>query len=319
MTTAQEDVAKIYRSLYLIRSVEREVARIYPTDKIKSPVHLSIGQEAASVAVCSLLEHDDVVYGTYRGHALYLAKGGDLNAMVAELYGKATGCAKGKGGSMHLIDVAAGVMGTSAVVGTTIPHAAGHALAFQMRRKPQVVVCFLGDGAVEEGVFHETMNFAALKKLPVLFVCENNLYAIHAPLATRQSTAIAERVRSYGIPSVRIDDGDPWKIRSTVAPWIESMRRGQGGPYFVECVAYRWLEHVGPNEDFKAGYRSLAEAEPWYACDPLAAIGRQLDEQQRTAIEREVTGRLEEAFAFAERSPFPDVDQLHTHVYKEMS
>ncbi|MBY0512547.1 MAG: thiamine pyrophosphate-dependent dehydrogenase E1 component subunit alpha, partial [Gemmataceae bacterium] len=159
--------ARLYRSLYRIRRLEEEVARAYPTDKIKSPVHLSIGQEAVSVGVCDALRPQDVVFGTYRGHALYLAKGGDMRAMVAELYGKATGCARGKGGSMHLIDPEAGVMGTSAVVGTTIANAAGYAYALKTRRSDAAVISFFGDGATEEGVFSETLNFAALKRLPV--------------------------------------------------------------------------------------------------------------------------------------------------------
>src|SRR5438309_778362 len=170
---------RIYRSLYRIRRVEEEVAKIYPTDKIKSPVHLSIGQEAVSVGVCEALRGEDVVFGTYRSHALYLAKGGNLKAMIAELYGKATGCAKGKGGSMHMIAPSVQMWGTSAVVGTTIPHAVGYAYALKLRRRDGIVACFFGDGATEEGVFYESMNFAALKKLPIIFICENNCYAIH--------------------------------------------------------------------------------------------------------------------------------------------
>src|SRR5262249_12776491 len=170
---------RLYRSLYRIRRIEEEVARVYPTDRIKSPVHLSIGQEAVSVGVCEAFEPRDVVFGTYRGHALYLARGGDLRAMVAELYGKATGCTKGKGGSMHLIDPDCGVMGTSAVVGTTIANAVGYAYAQRYRRTGSIVASFFGDGATEEGVFAESLNFAALKRLPLLFVCENNGYAIH--------------------------------------------------------------------------------------------------------------------------------------------
>ena len=161
---------KIYRALYRIRRVEEEIINVYSTDKIKSPVHLSIGQEAVSVGACLALEPKDIVFGTYRGHALYLAKGGNLKRMIAELYGKATGCAKGKGGSMHLIDVSAGVMGGSAVVGTTIANAIGYAYALKYQKKDSVVVSFFGDGAVDEGVFHESLNFAALKKLPIVFI-----------------------------------------------------------------------------------------------------------------------------------------------------
>src|SRR5581483_2826895 len=204
---------RLYRSLYRIRRLEEEFARVYPTDRIKSPVHLSIGQEAVSVGVCAALRPEDVVFGTYRGHALYLARGGDLRAMLAELYGKATGCAGGKGGSMHLIDPEAGVMGTSAVVGTTIPNAAGYAYAMKLRRQGTIVASFFGDGATEEGVFHESLNWAALQQLPLLFVCENNGYAIHTPRSRRQPRPdIAERARSYGIPTERIEDGDVFAI-----------------------------------------------------------------------------------------------------------
>src|SRR5437660_7795827 len=182
-------IARLYRSLYRIRRLEEEVARVYPSDRIKSPVHLSIGQEAVSVGVCEALLPCDVVYGTYRGHALYLARGGDLKRMVAELYGKATGCTGGKGGSMHLIAPEQGMMGTSAVVGTTIANAVGYAYALRYRRWPAVVASFFGDGATEEGVFAESLNFAVLKRLPILFVCENNQYVIHTHQSRRQGTA----------------------------------------------------------------------------------------------------------------------------------
>src|SRR5216684_70260 len=179
---------RLYRSLYRIRRLEEEVARVYPSDKIKSPVHLSIGQEAVSVAVCEALRPGDVVFGTYRGHALYLAKGGDMKQMVAELYGKATGCTKGKGGSMHLISLEAGMMGASAVVGTTVANAIGYAYALKHQGKQALIVSFFGDGATEEGVFAESLNFAVLKQLPILFVCENNRYAIHTHQSRRQGT-----------------------------------------------------------------------------------------------------------------------------------
>ena len=175
---SQSDLERIYRSLRLIRRAEEEVARIYPSDKTASPVHLSIGQEAVAVGVCDVLEPDDVVSPTYRGHAAYLAKGASLRGLFAELYGKATGTAHGKGGSMHLIDMQHNVLGASAVVGTTIPVALGFALAFKRTQSNRVVVAFFGDGATEEGVFTESLNFAALHKLPILFVCENNFSAI---------------------------------------------------------------------------------------------------------------------------------------------
>jgi TPP-dependent pyruvate/acetoin dehydrogenase alpha subunit len=311
-------ISRLYRSLVRIRRVEEEIARVYPTDKVKSPVHLSIGQEAVSVGVCAALRPDDVVFGTYRGHALYLAKGGDLKKMIAELYGKATGCAGGKGGSMHLIDVAAGMMGTSAVVGTTIPQAVGYAWGARLRGRDTLVASFFGDAAIEEGVWHESMNFAALRKLPLLFVCENNFYAIHTHLQRRQPVLdLCGRARAYGIPAERIEDNDPVRIYERVHEAAAAVRRNGAGPRFFECLTYRWKEHVGPGEDFHAGYRSRAEAEPWIANDPVRRLGGLLPAAARERIEREVAAEIREAFRFAEESPFPAPDALYTDVFKE--
>src|SRR5215207_10554479 len=225
--SALPDSARIYQKLRLIRRVEEEVARVYATDKIKSPVHLSIGQEAVSVGVCDVLRPDDVVFGTYRGHALYLAKGGDMSAMVAELYGKIGGCTRGKGGSMHLIDTECGVMGTSAVVGTTIANAAGYAYALRSRRSDAVVVSFFGDGATEEGVFAETLNFAVLKRLPVLFVCENNGYAIHTAQRKRQGLPnICARARAFGVPATKLDGNDVFALRDNAEELVSKLRAG---------------------------------------------------------------------------------------------
>ncbi|QQG40404.1 MAG: thiamine pyrophosphate-dependent dehydrogenase E1 component subunit alpha [Candidatus Levyibacteriota bacterium] len=310
--------AKIYRSLYRIRRVEEEIGKVYPTDKIKSPVHLSIGQEAVSVGVCLALDSQDIVFGTYRGHALYLAKGGNLKKMIAELYGKATGCAKGKGGSMHLIDVAAGVMGESAIVGTTIPQAVGYAYALKIKRSSSVVVSFFGDGAVEEGVFHESMNFAALKKLPIIFICENNFYAIHTHQMKRQANPkIWERVKSYGISSERIVGNDLFKIYQHVGNAVKALRSGKLGPIFFECTTYRLKEHVGPNEDYYLGYRTREEAEPWLKNDPLQKLALLIKSKNRQEIEKEVEKEIVEAFAYAEKSPFPKGSELFTEVFKD--
>lgn len=310
-------LAQLYRALYRIRRVEEEVARVYPTDRIKSPVHLSIGQEAVSVGVCEALRPTDVVFGTYRSHALYLAKGGDLNAMVAEMYGKATGCARGKGGSMHLIDTAAGVMGTSAVVGTTIANAAGYAYALKVRRSDAVVASFFGDGASEEGVFAETLNFATLKQLPVLFVCENNGYAIHTSQAKRQGRPdIAARAEAYGIPADRLDGNDLVGLLRRTGDVLAGMRAG-AGPHFFEVKTYRWREHVGPGRDFGLGYRGEAEADPWVAADPVVRIAAELPAAERAAVEAAVDAEVAAAFAFAEDSPFPDAGELMTDIYQE--
>lgn len=311
-------IVKFYRSLYRIRRVEEEIARIYPTDKIKSPVHLSIGQEAISVGVCEALLPEDVVFGTYRGHALYLAKGGNLKKMIAELMGKATGCSGGKGGSMHLIDIEAGVMGQSAIVGTTIPQAVGFAYAQKYLKSKRVVVSFFGDGASEEGAFHESMNFAALKKLPIIFICENNFYAIHTHHLQRQSNPnIWERAQSYGIPAERIEDNDIFKIYERISQKVLAMRVGRTGPFFFECMTYRWKEHVGPNDDFHLGYRTEKEREPWVKNDQVQKVAQLLNSKKRKKIETQVENEIKKAFAFAEKSPFPQESELFSDVFKE--
>lgn len=310
-------IERLYRSLFRIRRVEEEVARVYPTDKVKSPVHLSIGQEAVSVGICDVLRDDDVVCGFYRSHALYLAKGGNLPRMVAELYGKATGCAKGKGGSMHLVDVAAGVMGTSAVVGTGIPQAAGYAYAMKVLRSDRVVVNIFGDGAVDEGAFHEAANFACVKKVPLLFVCENNQYAINSPQLHRQALDnICERALGYGMAAERIEGNDVLAIREAANTAITRIRSG-GGPALIECMTYRWKEHVGPGEDFGV-YRKREEAEPWIKSDQIPRLGAKLTPARRAEIEKAVEDEIREAFDFAESSPFPDEHELYTDVYKDI-
>lgn len=311
-------IRRFYRSLYRIRRIEEEIIRIYPTDKIKSPIHLSIGQEAIPVAVCEALEPTDVVFGTYRGHALYLAKGGNLKEMVAELYGKKTGCAKGKGGSMHLIDKDNMVMGTSAIVATTIPLSVGYAYGLKYKDSLDAVVSFFGDGAVDEGAFHESLNFAALKKLPVLFICENNLYAIHSHHLNRHhSDNIAARAKVYGMPSKIIKDGDIFKIYEAARLYISGIRKG-AGPAFIECVTCRWKEHVGPNDDFYLGYRKEEEVNYWKKDDQLKILKALLDKKTRRFMESEVDKEIKNAFIFAEKSSFPRGNKaLYEDVFKE--
>ena len=239
--------------------------------------------------------------------------------MIAELYGKVTGCTKGKGGSMHLADIAHGVMGTSAVVGTTIPAAVGYAYGLKYRQTGSIVASFFGDGAVDEGVFHESMNFAALKSLPIIFVCENNLYAIHTHQARRQSGAgICPRVRAYGIEAERIERNDILRLNERVGAAVQALRSGSSGPRFFECMTYRWREHVGPNEDYNLGYRSREEAGPWMKNDQVTRLGGLVEPEERARIEKGVEEEIREAFAFAEESPFPDRDELLTDVFKDM-
>jgi len=311
------DVEKAYSILRLIRRAEEKIAEIYPSDKIKSPVHLSIGQESVAVGICQALRADDAASGTYRGHATYLAKGGNLNRMIAELYGKSGGITGGKGGSMHLIDMEHMVLGTSAVVGTTVPIALGYALAFQKEGKGRVVAAFFGDGATEEGVFSESLNFAALHKLPVLFVCENNGYAIHTPSTRRWAQdKLSERVETYGIPTTIIEDSDVFAIHGAAEKMIAAMRKG-GGPGFLECKTYRWYEHVGPNKDYDAGYRSEKDMEKWRAADQVEKVGAMLPAVDRTRIDAEVEALVAEAIDFAETSPFPELERVFDNIYSD--
>jgi TPP-dependent pyruvate/acetoin dehydrogenase alpha subunit len=310
--------SRLYRSLYRIRRVEEEIARAYPSDCIKSPVHLSIGQEAVSVGVCAALEAHDVVFGTYRGHALYLAKGGSMRAMVAELYGKATGCTRGKGGSMHLIAPEQGVMGMSAVVGTTIANAVGYAYALKYRRQDAIVASFFGDGATEEGVFAESLNFAVLKKLPILFVCENNGYAIHTHQSRRQGNPdICARARAHGMPAELLDGSDLPGLVERSRAVVARIRSGEG-PWFFEVKTYRWREHVGPGTDYHLGFRSEAEAEPWQHADAVPRMAERIHPLERNHIEREVEEEVRDAFAFADASDFPGPAELATDVFKEV-
>lgn len=290
-----------------IRLVEERIQALYPSDKIQSPVHMSIGQEAVAAGTCAALEPIDLVFGSYRSHAFYLAKGGDLRAMFAELYGKRTGAGGGKAGSMHLAAPEVGFMGASAIVASTIPHAVGAALAARRLGRAQVVVAVFGDGATEEGVYHESLNFAALHRLPVLLLCENNGFAVHTPLADRQAYEVGRHAAAYGIPVTACADGhDPEAVHRVVAAAVAGVRGG--GPALVECRTYRWLEHVGVAEDFEAGYRSRAEAERWRARDPLhddALVAR-----FAPAIREEIAA----AEAFAEASPWPGRADLLTDV-----
>lgn len=307
--------ARLYRSMYLIRRVEEEIIRLYPSDKIKSPVHLSIGQEAVSAGVCDHLAREDYVFGTYRGHALYLAKGGDLPKMFAELYGKIHGAARGKAGSMHLVDIDVRMMGTSAIVATGISNAVGAALALRMQRSSAIVACFFGEGAVDEGAFHESLNFASLKRLPILFVCENNHYAIYSHVRDRLAgPGLVDRAHSYGIEAERVEDGDALQCHARAGAAVAAVRRGEG-PRFLECMTYRWRDHVGPGEDRQYGYRADSELDARIAGDNLANLGRLLGGETTAVIEAEEEARLSSAIEWAEAGKFPEDKEVHEHVF----
>jgi TPP-dependent pyruvate/acetoin dehydrogenase alpha subunit len=305
----------MYYRLLLIREVELRVVKEFPTDKIKSPIHTSIGQEFVSVGVCEALIKEDIVFGTYRGHALYLAKGGDLNKMIAELYGKKAGCAGGKAGSMHLIDKDVGMMGTSAIVAASIPHAVGYAMAMKYRKQNSIVVCFFGEGATDEGAFYEAVNFASLKQLPILFVCENNSYAIYSKQEDRSAgRSITEKVAAFGLDGRRISGGDMMDVYEATNHAVNDIRNNST-PFFLEVETYRWYDHVGPDEDWELGYRTKEEAEFWKENDQLDAVASELSCTEVEQIEKAVFDEIERAFKYAEGLSFPAKEDLLTHVY----
>ncbi len=313
--------ARLYESMLLIRKFEEKIAEIYHTDVIKSPVHLSIGQEAVAVGVCDVLEKDDIVSNTYRCHATHIAKGGDLNKMMAELYGKIDGCAGGKAGSMHLIDMNYGIMGASAVVGTTIPVATGYAMALKREAKKtgkqRVTVSFFGDGATEEGCFAESINFSALHKLPMIFICENNQLAIHNPIERRWPTdKICERIATYGVETHRITDGDVFEIRNVMEKAVEKLRKNlESGPIFIEIFTYRYKEHVGPTEDLNEEYRCIDTYKRWLANDQIERLAKMLDEDEVKKIDKKIEKKIAESIEFSEKSKFPGERELFENVF----
>ncbi len=304
-----------YKKLKLIRRVEEEIERLYPTDKIKSPVHLSIGQEPIAVGVCSALQKQDVVFSNYRGHAHYLAKGGDLKLMWAELYGKSNGGSGGIGGSMHLDCWDEGFMCTSAIVASGIPNAAGFALANLMKNDSRLTVCFHGDGATEEGVFWETLNFASLKSLPILFVCENNRYAIYSHQEARmKNDNIVERARAFGLKADRVE-GETTQVFFEATLKAASDVRNGGGPALIECMTHRWRDHVGPGEDRHLEYRDNNELDIAIQQDDMVRIRSELETSEADAIDDSIEREIKEAIEFAEKGSFPEAKELYTYVW----
>ena len=307
-----------------IRFVEEEIARRYPEGKMRCPTHLSVGQEAVAAAVGLALKHTDMAVSGHRAHAHYLGKGGDLKAMLAEIYGKAAGCSGGKGGSMHLIDESVGFMGSTAIVGGTVPVGVGLAYGMKVKKSGQVSCVFHGDAVVETGAFFESVNFAILKKLPVLFVCENNLYSVYSPLSVRQpeGRSIAAMVAGLGMSTFSGDGNDVAAVHASVCESVAAIRAG-GGPRLVEFSTYRWLEHCGPSYDNHIGYRSESEFLEWQAKEPIARFERvMLDNSTITAVELQVMNdnialEVEEAFTFAEVSPMPLADSAYTCLHSE--
>jgi len=305
-----------------IRSVEEAIAARYGEQRMRCPTHLSIGQEAVAAAVGAALRPDDLAVSGHRAHAHYLAKGGNLAAMIAEIYGKATGCSGGYGGSMHLVDESVGFMGSTAIVAGTVPVGVGLGYSIKLKRTDQISCVFIGDAVAEAGVFFESVNLAALKQIPVLFVCENNLYSVYSPLSVRQPEGrdIHRMVAGLGLPAATGDGNDALACYRLVSDAIRDIRAG-GGPRLLEFSTYRWREHCGPLYDNDIGYRSVAEFEHWKTQDPIDRLSRALLETSAMspadvdAMDRDIAQEVEAAFRFAEESPFPLPEAASTQVY----
>lgn len=309
--TAQTLSLDLYREMLRIRRIEETIADRYKEQKMRCPVHLSIGQEAVAVGVCKALLHTDYLISGHRAHAHYLAKGGDLKAMIAEIYGKQTGCCMGRGGSMHLIDQKVGMYGSTPIVGGSLPIGVGIAFASQMKNENQITAIFFGEGATEEGVFSECLNFAALKKLPVLFVCENNYYSVYSPLGVRQPK---ERNRvalaaAHGIEAGAGYGNDVEEVYRKAQTAVERIRAGNG-PIFLEFETYRYREHCGPNFDNHIGYRTQEEASLWETRCPIRFQRDKLSihSKELPLLNLSIEEEIREAFEYAEKSPFPNRD-----------
>ncbi|MEQ9489818.1 MAG: thiamine pyrophosphate-dependent enzyme [Alphaproteobacteria bacterium] len=300
-----------YLSLYFIRRVEEGIVERYSDQEMRCPVHLSIGQEATAVGVSSALGPADKVFSNHRCHAHYLAKGGDLYRMLCELYGKADGCVGGRGGSMHLMAPEVGVDISIPIVGSSIPLAVGQALQDRRTGSDRVTVCYLGDGCLEEGVFHECANFASLHDLPVLFACENNLYSVYTPLRQRQpNRPLSDLAKAHAMQTVMADGNDVTAVAGAAREAVDGLRRGCG-PVFLEMPTYRHREHCGPNDDDHLGYREPGELAAWQVADPLprarSGLAKEPDfnEVALQQIEQTIEAYIDETFDRARQAPYP--------------
>jgi TPP-dependent pyruvate/acetoin dehydrogenase alpha subunit len=310
----------IHKKIFLIRNAEEKISKEYSNQEIRCPVHLSIGQEAVPAVLSVFLSNKDLAVSTHRGHAHYLGKNGNLNKMIAEIYGKITGCSKGKGGSMHLIDKFSGFYGTSAILGNSIPVGVG--LSYNFAKKKNISVIYLGDGAIEEGTFYESLNFAAIKKLPCLFICENNLYSVYSPLSVRQpkDRDIKKMVKSIGVNSLSCNGNNIKKIFFTCKKAINFIKKNNK-PFFLLFNNYRWKEHCGPNYDNHIGYRTQKEYLAWQKKDPLLnsySLLKKLNINNKIIIneEKKILKKISSAFKFAKKSKFPNKNQLMKDVLK---
>ena len=317
-----EKLLQMYEDMLYIRSVEEKLISLHSEQLMKSPHHYYNGQEAVAVGLCSALTNDDHVYSTHRSHGHYLAKGGDLDAFIAEMYCRIDGCSKGKGGSMHLIDTSVGHMGSSAIVSGSIPIAAGAGWAFQLQNKKNVAVSFFGDGAADEGVLYESLNFVALKKLPVLYVCENNFFASFSKIEERQAVQnIAKRAEAFGVTAKRINGMDVLEVYTNAVEAVKRVRDGKG-PTLFEAVTYRFKGHCGTENDIDPKLRTEEELDVWRKKCPIVSYKKWLMKNKilTEKIDKEICTRInekiEKSVEFGRNSPLPPEDELLKDVFQ---
>lgn len=309
-----------------IRICEESLVEPILKGEVHCPCHLYSGEEAIATGVCANLTADDYVFGTHRSHGHYLAKGGEMQELIAEIYGKETGCSKGRGGSMHVIDPEKGIFGAAPIVAGTISLAVGTALASKIRKEKRITVSFFGDGAAGEGVLYESLNFAALKKLPIIFACENNLYSTHMPISEcRPKNNIFEVGIPFGVPSFKVDGNDVLKVYETAKKSVKICKSGEG-PTFIEFATYRLRGHVGPDDNIQGTHtdiRSKEEIAKWRKKDPILNFenfllkNRILQKDDVIKIKKEVEKEVENAYIFAKRSSYPKESELTKYVFKE--
>jgi len=314
----REKLAHMYRKMLEVRYFEETAVKLFQAGRLPGFLHSYLGEEAVAVGVCSALEKEDYITSTHRGHGHVIAKGAQLDRMMAELYGKKTGYCKGKGGSMHIADFSIGVVGATGIVGSGIPIATGVALACKMKKTKRVVACFFGDGASNTGAFHEGLNLASVWDLPVIFVCENNLYAESTPQKEHQKIKdVSIRAGSYGIPGVTVDGNDVMAVFNAAREAVRRAREGEG-PTLIECKTYRWMGHyIGD----PAVYRSKEEVEEWKKRCPIKILKDRLlregifSEEELSTIEEEVKNLVKQAIEFAEKSPAPELEETLEDIY----
>jgi len=306
-----------------IRVFEETLADLVKEKEIITPCHLYTGQEAVATGACHALKKEDYIFGTHRSHGYYIAKGGDIKSIMAEIFGRATGCSGGRCGSMHLVAPENGILGTSSIVGGSMGIAVGTALAESIRKSKRVTVVFHGDGVPEEGIWHEAANFSAIKHLPIIFICENNLYCTHMPLNKRRvKDNIHDIAKEHGLKTTIVDGNNVLEVYYATRDAVKKVREGKD-PRFIEFRTYRWRGHVGPNYDVDLGLRSQEEVDSWMKRCPIEHFSNFLvsngviSNVELRRMQQEVSTEISEAVSYAKSSPYPDISTLNNYVYKE--